>query len=147
MSTLLLGFKRSARKQTRDSRAMEKKTLPKSQCSCTNFGEENVAAINLYFHFDNSSLALHHIDESLGVSFFSSEGKRTVYSTLRIWSSGERSRKMGNARVLASYVTICFVAFVISKIVISILIYQRCCKRRKVFQDSLSGNFADILPN
>ncbi|XP_077250947.1 protein kinase superfamily protein [Tasmannia lanceolata] len=46
---------------------------------------------------------------------------------------------MGNVRILASYITLCIVAFIISKIIISVLLYQRWCRKRMVFQDSLSG--------
>ncbi|CAN6445530.1 unnamed protein product [Victoria cruziana] len=46
---------------------------------------------------------------------------------------------MGNARILAFYITICCVAFIISKIIISVLLYLRWCKKRQVFQDNISG--------
>ncbi|XP_058095205.1 receptor-like serine/threonine-protein kinase At1g78530 isoform X2 [Magnolia sinica] len=46
---------------------------------------------------------------------------------------------MGNAHILAFYITICFVAFIVSKIVIAVLLYQRWSRKRKVFQESLSG--------
>uniref|UniRef100_A0A5B7B919 Protein kinase domain-containing protein n=1 Tax=Davidia involucrata TaxID=16924 RepID=A0A5B7B919_DAVIN len=44
---------------------------------------------------------------------------------------------MGNARMLAFYITICVVAFVISKIIIAILLYRRWQRKHMVVQDSL----------
>ncbi|XP_019056155.1 PREDICTED: receptor-like serine/threonine-protein kinase At1g78530 isoform X2 [Nelumbo nucifera] len=46
---------------------------------------------------------------------------------------------MGNAGVLAFYITICCVSFVISKIIISVLLYKRWQRKNIVFQDSISG--------
>ncbi|XP_068665701.1 receptor-like serine/threonine-protein kinase At1g78530 [Aristolochia californica] len=46
---------------------------------------------------------------------------------------------MANGRVVGSYITICVIAFIISKIVIAVLLYKRWCRKQKVFQDSLSG--------
>lgn len=46
---------------------------------------------------------------------------------------------MGKALVLAFYITICCVAFIISKIVISVLIYKRWKKKHLVHEDGLSG--------
>ncbi|XP_068669368.1 receptor-like serine/threonine-protein kinase At1g78530 [Aristolochia californica] len=46
---------------------------------------------------------------------------------------------MANGRVLGSYITICVIAFIISKIVIAILLYKRWSRKQKVFQDSFSG--------
>ncbi|KAM1311373.1 hypothetical protein ACFX2I_007878 [Malus domestica] len=46
---------------------------------------------------------------------------------------------MGKALVLAFYITICCVAFIISKIVISVLIYKRWKKKHLVHEDGFSG--------
>ncbi|KAJ4981734.1 hypothetical protein NE237_032571 [Protea cynaroides] len=46
---------------------------------------------------------------------------------------------MGNAAFLAFYITICCIAFVISKIVISVLLYWRWKRKHSVFHDSVSG--------
>nr|DAD33819.1 TPA_asm: hypothetical protein HUJ06_012670 [Nelumbo nucifera] len=46
---------------------------------------------------------------------------------------------MGNAGVLAFYITICCVAFVISKIVVSVLLYRRWQRKHNVIQNSMSG--------
>ncbi|XP_043702136.1 receptor-like serine/threonine-protein kinase At1g78530 isoform X2 [Telopea speciosissima] len=46
---------------------------------------------------------------------------------------------MANAAVLAFYITICCIAFVVSKIVISILLYRRWQRKHSVFHDSVSG--------
>ncbi|KAG9447563.1 hypothetical protein H6P81_013691 [Aristolochia fimbriata] len=46
---------------------------------------------------------------------------------------------MANGRVVGSYVSICVIAFITSKIVVAILLYKRWCRKQKVFQDSLSG--------
>lgn len=46
---------------------------------------------------------------------------------------------MGNARVLALYITVCVVAFVISKIVIAVLLYRRWQRKQMVVRDSFCG--------
>ncbi|KAK3009348.1 hypothetical protein RJ639_013084 [Escallonia herrerae] len=46
---------------------------------------------------------------------------------------------MGNARVLAFYITLCVIAFVTSKIIIAVLIYRRWQRKNLVIQDSLSS--------
>ncbi|ONI12248.1 hypothetical protein PRUPE_4G153600 [Prunus persica] len=46
---------------------------------------------------------------------------------------------MGKTLVLAFYITICCIAFVISKIVISVLIYRRWKRKKLVFEDGVSG--------
>jgi hypothetical protein len=46
---------------------------------------------------------------------------------------------MGNAVVIALYITICCVAFVISKIIISVLLYRRWKRRHMVYEDGFSG--------
>lgn len=46
---------------------------------------------------------------------------------------------MGHARIIALYVTICCIAFVISKIIISVLLYRRWKRKNMVYADSLSG--------
>ncbi|XP_011624512.1 receptor-like serine/threonine-protein kinase At1g78530 isoform X2 [Amborella trichopoda] len=46
---------------------------------------------------------------------------------------------MANPRILAFYITICCVSFVISKIVISVLLYWRWSRKKQVFEDSTSG--------
>ncbi|KAF8408924.1 hypothetical protein HHK36_004994 [Tetracentron sinense] len=46
---------------------------------------------------------------------------------------------MGNVRVLAFYITICCIAFVISKIIIAVLLYRRWKRKHNVFHDSSSG--------
>ncbi|KAH9779464.1 Receptor-like serine/threonine-protein kinase [Citrus sinensis] len=46
---------------------------------------------------------------------------------------------MGNARIIAFYVTICCIAFVISKIIISVLLYRRWKRKNMVYTDSVSG--------
>ncbi|KAF8410988.1 hypothetical protein HHK36_003527 [Tetracentron sinense] len=45
---------------------------------------------------------------------------------------------MGNVRILAVYITICCIAFVISKIFISLLLYRIWKRKHNVFQDNLS---------
>ncbi|KAJ4726539.1 Receptor-like kinase [Melia azedarach] len=44
---------------------------------------------------------------------------------------------MGNARAIAFYVTICCIAFVISKIVVSVLLYRRWKKKNMVYADGV----------
>ncbi|KAB1216365.1 hypothetical protein CJ030_MR4G000598 [Morella rubra] len=46
---------------------------------------------------------------------------------------------MGNNMVLAFYITICCVAFVISKIIISVLLYKRWKRKHHVYEDGFSG--------
>ncbi|CAL5406015.1 unnamed protein product [Camellia sinensis] len=46
---------------------------------------------------------------------------------------------MGNARVLPFYITVCVVAFVISKIIIAVLLYRRWQRKHMIVQDSLTG--------
>ncbi|KAI8552361.1 hypothetical protein RHMOL_Rhmol06G0260700 [Rhododendron molle] len=46
---------------------------------------------------------------------------------------------MSNARVLSFSITICVVAFVISKIIIAVLLYRRWQRKHVVIQDSFSG--------
>ncbi|XP_016451088.1 receptor-like serine/threonine-protein kinase At1g78530 isoform X2 [Nicotiana tabacum] len=46
---------------------------------------------------------------------------------------------MGNSKVVALYITICVVSFVVSKIIMAILCYRRCRRKQMVVQDSLSG--------
>ncbi|KAL6329056.1 hypothetical protein AAG906_007346 [Vitis piasezkii] len=45
---------------------------------------------------------------------------------------------MGNVRVLAFYITICCIAFIVSKVIISFLLYQRWKRKHSIFQDSIS---------
>lgn len=47
---------------------------------------------------------------------------------------------MGKPLILAFYITVCFIAFITSKIIIAILLYKRWRRKHKVFKDSLSGN-------
>lgn len=46
---------------------------------------------------------------------------------------------MGNAVLLAFYITVCCVAFVISKIIISVLLYRRWKRKHMVSEDGFSG--------
>lgn len=46
---------------------------------------------------------------------------------------------MGNPQIVAFYITISCVAFVISKIIISILLYKRWKRKRLVYEDGFSG--------
>jgi hypothetical protein len=46
---------------------------------------------------------------------------------------------MGNAVVLAFYITVCFVVFVISKIIIAVLLYKRWKRKQMVYEDGFSG--------
>ncbi|KAF7141372.1 hypothetical protein RHSIM_Rhsim06G0187700 [Rhododendron simsii] len=46
---------------------------------------------------------------------------------------------MSNARVLSFSITICVVAFIISKIIIAVLLYRRWQRKHMVIQDSFSG--------
>ncbi|XP_042500702.1 receptor-like serine/threonine-protein kinase At1g78530 isoform X2 [Macadamia integrifolia] len=46
---------------------------------------------------------------------------------------------MGNAAILAFYITVCCIAFVVSKIVISVLLYRRWKRKHSIFRDSASG--------
>jgi hypothetical protein len=46
---------------------------------------------------------------------------------------------MGNAVVLAFYITVCFVVFVISKIIIAVLLYRRWKRKQMVYEDGFSG--------
>eukprot|EP00268_Persea_americana_P022819 TRINITY_DN22614_c0_g1_i4.p1 TRINITY_DN22614_c0_g1~~TRINITY_DN22614_c0_g1_i4.p1 ORF type:complete len:270 (-),score=46.52 TRINITY_DN22614_c0_g1_i4:948-1757(-) len=46
---------------------------------------------------------------------------------------------MGKPLILAFYITVCFIAFITSKIIIAILLYKRWRRKHKVFKDSLSG--------
>nr|XP_043620629.1 receptor-like serine/threonine-protein kinase At1g78530 [Erigeron canadensis] len=46
---------------------------------------------------------------------------------------------MGNSRFLGLYITICVLAFVISKIIIAMLCYRRWKRKQLVIQDSFSG--------
>lgn len=46
---------------------------------------------------------------------------------------------MGNALILAFYITICCIAFVISKIIIAVLIYRRWKRKHLVFEHGFSG--------
>ncbi|KAG6637062.1 hypothetical protein CIPAW_11G154300 [Carya illinoinensis] len=46
---------------------------------------------------------------------------------------------MGNSMVLAFYITVCCVAFVISKIIISVLLYRRWKRKHMVSEDGYSG--------
>ncbi|XP_044474085.1 receptor-like serine/threonine-protein kinase At1g78530 isoform X2 [Mangifera indica] len=45
---------------------------------------------------------------------------------------------MGNVRVIAFYITICCIAFIISKIVVSVLLYRRWKRKNMVSADGLS---------
>jgi hypothetical protein len=46
---------------------------------------------------------------------------------------------MGNSMVLAFYITVGCVAFVISKIIISVLLYRRWKRKHMVYEDGYSG--------
>lgn len=46
---------------------------------------------------------------------------------------------MGNARFLGLYITICVLAFIVSKIIIAILCYRRWKRKQLVIQDGFSG--------
>ncbi|PKA62489.1 Receptor-like serine/threonine-protein kinase [Apostasia shenzhenica] len=46
---------------------------------------------------------------------------------------------MANSAPLAFYITICCIAFIISKIIISLLCYKRWTRKRRIIEDSLSG--------
>ncbi|ONK81621.1 uncharacterized protein A4U43_C01F31190 [Asparagus officinalis] len=46
---------------------------------------------------------------------------------------------MTSSAVLALYITICCVAFIISKIIISVLLYKRWARKRRIVEESLSG--------
>ncbi|KAJ7981918.1 Receptor-like kinase [Quillaja saponaria] len=46
---------------------------------------------------------------------------------------------MGNALLLAFYITICCIAFVISKIIISVLLYRRWKRKHMLYEDGISG--------
>ncbi|XP_060188879.1 receptor-like serine/threonine-protein kinase At1g78530 [Lycium barbarum] len=46
---------------------------------------------------------------------------------------------MGNSKVIALYITICVVLFIVSKIIMTILCYRRWKRKQMVVQDSLSG--------
>ncbi|KAJ0045042.1 hypothetical protein Pint_04865 [Pistacia integerrima] len=46
---------------------------------------------------------------------------------------------MGNVRVIAFYITICCIAFIISKIVVSVLLYRRWKRKNMVYSDGFSG--------
>ena len=46
---------------------------------------------------------------------------------------------MGNAVVLSFYITVCFVVFVISKIIIAVLLYRRWKRKQMVYEDGFSG--------
>ncbi|KAK9266840.1 hypothetical protein L1049_001611 [Liquidambar formosana] len=54
---------------------------------------------------------------------------------------------MGNVRVLALYITISCVAFITSKIIISILLYKRWKRKHSVFQDSMSPLMKSLTSN
>ena len=47
--------------------------------------------------------------------------------------------QMANAVVLAFYITVCYVVFVISKIIISVLLYRRWKRNQMVCKDGFSG--------
>lgn len=46
---------------------------------------------------------------------------------------------MGKSLILAFYITICCIAFVISKIIIAVLIYRRSKRKHLVFEHGFSG--------
>ncbi|KAK9132475.1 hypothetical protein Scep_012003 [Stephania cephalantha] len=46
---------------------------------------------------------------------------------------------MGNSQVIAFYITVSCVAFVASKIIISVLLYKRWQRKHQVFQDGMTG--------
>lgn len=46
---------------------------------------------------------------------------------------------MGKSLILAFYITICCIAFVISKIIIAVLIYRRWKRKHLVFEHGFSG--------
>ncbi|KAJ0103657.1 hypothetical protein Patl1_04976 [Pistacia atlantica] len=46
---------------------------------------------------------------------------------------------MGNVRVVAFYITICCIAFIISKIVVSVLLYRRWKRKNMVYSDGFPG--------
>ncbi|KAK9153258.1 hypothetical protein Sjap_000738 [Stephania japonica] len=46
---------------------------------------------------------------------------------------------MGNSQIIAFYITVSCVAFVASKIIISVLLYKRWQRKHQVFQDGMSG--------
>lgn len=49
---------------------------------------------------------------------------------------------MGNAPVVAFYIAISCIAFVISKIIISILLYKRWKRKQMVYEDEYSGTYS-----
>lgn len=65
-----------------------------------------------------------------------------------IWSLSEINfylilyKQMGSPQVVAFYITISCVAFVISKIIISILLYKRWKRKQMVHEDGLSGTYS-----
>lgn len=46
---------------------------------------------------------------------------------------------MANGRVLAFYITICCIAFVASKVVISVLLYKRWLRKRRIIEEGFAG--------
>ncbi|GLU17756.1 hypothetical protein SLE2022_341120 [Rubroshorea leprosula] len=46
---------------------------------------------------------------------------------------------MGNARMIALYITISFIAFALSKIIISVLLYKRWKRKQIVYEQGLTG--------
>lgn len=46
---------------------------------------------------------------------------------------------MANSGVSALYITVGCIAFIISKIIISVLLYKRWARKRRIVEESLSG--------
>ncbi|RVW81907.1 Receptor-like serine/threonine-protein kinase [Vitis vinifera] len=46
---------------------------------------------------------------------------------------------MGNARIIVLYITVCCIAFVTSKVIISVLLYKRWKRKHSIYKDSFSG--------
>ncbi|CAA7402076.1 unnamed protein product [Spirodela intermedia] len=46
---------------------------------------------------------------------------------------------MANGRVMAFYITVCCIAFVASKVVISVLLYKRWLRKRRIIEEGFSG--------
>jgi hypothetical protein len=47
--------------------------------------------------------------------------------------------------IVAFYITICVTMFVLSKIVVSYLLYRKWAQKRGIIENSLSGNFVCCL--
>ncbi|XP_026658883.2 receptor-like serine/threonine-protein kinase At1g78530 isoform X3 [Phoenix dactylifera] len=50
-----------------------------------------------------------------------------------------RFKNMANSVALGLYITICCIAFIMSKIIVSFLLYKRWARKRRMMEDTLSG--------